>query len=100
MNEENILDINVVIWNKIFKREFLNKINAKFEEGYIFEDLPFFFYTFLKAEKVNIVWESLYYYRQNRKNSTMQQFNNKILDRPYMVSLTYEKIIESCKKFR
>ena len=86
---ENILDINVVIWNKIFKREFLNKINSKFEDGHIFEDLPFFFYTFLKAEKVNIVWESLYYYRQNRKNSTMLIADEKLLDRILMVEKTY-----------
>ena len=86
---ENILDINVVIWNKLFKREFLNRINAKFEDGYIFEDLPFFFYTFLNAERINIVWESLYFYRQNRKNSTMLIANNKLLDRISMVEKTY-----------
>ena len=87
---ENILDINVVIWNKIFKREFLNRINAKFEDGYIFEDLPFFFYTFLNAEKINIVWESLYFYRQNRKNSTMLIADEKLLDRVEMVEKTYD----------
>ena len=91
---ENILDINVVIWNKIFKREFLNKINAKFEDGYIFEDLPFFFYTFLKAEKVNIVWESLYFYRQNRIASTMSIDSEKLCDRVKMVELAFDLLKE------
>ena len=91
----NILDINVVIWNKIFKKEFLNNINAQFENGYIFEDLPFFFYTFLKAEKVNIVWESLYYYRQNRKNSTMLISDEKLFDRIKMVEKTFNMLKET-----
>ena len=90
--KEQILDINVALWNKIYKREYLNKIGEKFPEGFIYEDLPFFFGTYLPAKRINIVWKNLYSYRVNRKNSTMQQFNNKILDRLPMVSLTYEKL--------
>ena len=93
--KDKLLDINVVLWNKIYKKSYLDKIGEKFPEGYIYEDLPFFFGTFLPAEKIQIVWKNLYIYRINRRNSTMQQFNNKILDRPDMVSLTFEKI----KKF-
>ena len=92
--KEQILDINVALWNKVYKREYLNKINEKFPEGFIYEDLPFFFGTYLPAKRINIVWKNLYSYRVNRKNSTMQQFNNKILDRLPMVSLTYEKLKE------
>ena len=88
----NILDINVALWNKIYKKDFLLSTGEMFPEGFIYEDLPFFFGTYLKAKRINIVWKNLYCYRINRKNSTMQQYNNKILDRPPMVSLTYEKI--------
>ena len=87
-----ILDINVALWNKIYRRSYLAEIGEKFPEGFIYEDLPFFFGTYLPAKKVQIVWKDLYAYRVNRKNSTMQQFNNKILDRLPMVSLTYEKM--------
>ena len=87
-----ILDINVALWNKIYKRKYLNDIGEKFPEGFIYEDLPFFFGTYLSAKRIQIVWKNLYSYRINRKNSTMQQFNNKILDRLPMVSLTYEKL--------
>ena len=93
--KEHILDINIVIWNKIYKREYLKEIGGKFPEGFVFEDLPFFFGTYLPAKRISIVWEDFYSYRINRKNSTMLQFNNKLLDRPYMVSLTYEKIKNS-----
>lgn len=90
--KDELLDINVVLWNKIYKREYLLKINEKFPEGFIYEDLPFFFGTYLSAKKIQIVWKNLYIYRINRKNSTMLQFNNKVLDRIPMVSLTYEKL--------
>ena len=87
-----ILNINVALWNKLYKHSYLKEIKAKFPEGYIYEDLPFFFSTFLPANRIQIVWEHLYRYRINRKTSTMNQFNNKVLDRIPMVSLTYDKL--------
>ena len=90
--KEQLLDINIALWNKIYKREYLLNTGEKFPEGFIYEDLPFFFGTYTPAKRIGIIWKSLYNYRVNRKNSTMQQFNNKILDRPPMVSLTYEKL--------
>lgn len=93
--KDKLLDINVALWNKIYKKSYLDGIGEKFPEGFIYEDLPFFFGTFLPAKKIQVVWKNLYVYRINRVNSTMQQFNNKILDRLDMVSWTYEKL----KKF-
>lgn len=90
--KKEILDINVALWNKIYKREYLLSTGEKFPEGFIYEDLPFFFGTCLKAKRINIVWNILYHYGINRKNSTMKEFNAKILDRIPMVSLTYEKL--------
>ncbi len=87
--KDEILNINVVLWNKIYKREFLEKIGVKFSEGYIYEDMPFFFETYLKAEKINILWENLYYYRRNRGLSTMQNSDKKVYDRIDMAKLTY-----------
>ena len=90
--KDQLLNINVALWNKIYKSDYFFSINEKFPEGFIYEDLPFFFGTYTPAKRMGIVWKNLYSYRVNRKNSTMQQFNNKILDRPPMVSLTYEKL--------
>ncbi len=87
-----VLNMNVALWNKIYKRTYLQNISGKFPEGFIYEDLPFFFGTYLPAERIKFVNQCLYNYRVNRKNSTMQQFNNKILDRLPMVSLAYEKL--------
>ena len=87
--KDEILNINVVLWNKIYKKDFLKKINAKFENGYIYEDMLFFFETYLKAQKINILWENMYYYRQNRSFSTMQNSDKKVYDRIPMVEKTY-----------
>lgn len=88
--KNEILNYPAVIWNKIYKREFLTSIGAKFADGYIYEDLPFCYYTFVNAKKVNILWEYLYKYRQNRMYSTMQNADKKVYDRIPMVSQTYE----------
>ena len=87
-----ILDLNVAIWNKIYKKDFLQKIKASFKEGYIYEDLPFFYETYLKAKKVSIVRDFLYFYRSNRIGSTMSNLGAKVLDRIDMVSCTYESL--------
>lgn len=87
-----LLNINVAIWNKIYKKEFLQKINAKFQEGYIYEDLPFFFETYLNAERISLLRDFLYFYRSNRFGSTMSNLDVKVLDRIDMVALTYEML--------
>lgn len=89
---ENLLNINVAIWNKIYRREFLTGSDIKFPEGYIFEDLPFFFETYLNAENISIVDETLYYYRINRDGSTMQNIGIKVCDRIDMLKEAYKHI--------
>ena len=97
--KDDILNINVVLWNKIYKREFLNSINVKFEEGYIYEDMLFFFETYLKANRINILWEAPYFYRQNRSFSTMQNSDKKVYDRIPMVEKTY-RVLEQAPFFK
>ncbi len=93
--KDDILNINVVLWNKIYKLEFLNNTGVKFQNGYIYEDMPFFFETYLKANRVNILWEALYFYRQNRSFSTMQNSDKKIYDRIPMIERTYRVLEEA-----
>lgn len=90
MTPDELLNYPAVIWNKIFRTKFLKTINAKFAEGFIYEDLPFCYETYIKAQKVNIVWEKLYNYRINREFSTMQNSDKKVYDRIPMVSKTYD----------
>lgn len=62
-------DSFVVAWNKLTKRSLVNRLDARFPEGLIFEDMPFYFYTLLNSENISVVWERLIYYRVNRINS-------------------------------
>ncbi|MBQ2831201.1 glycosyltransferase family 2 protein [Methanobrevibacter sp.] len=74
-----LFDISVSVPQKIFKREFLAEINAGFPEGIYFEDMPFFFYTFLNAKRVSIIKEYLYV-RRKHHGSITESVDSKFLD--------------------
>ena len=63
--------IAVTPYNKLYKTTLLKENNILFPEGLIFEDEKFFYDTYLRAKRVSIVDEFLYYYRINRKGSTV-----------------------------
>lgn len=64
--------------NKFYKKEFLDGIEAKFPEGYIFEDNPFFFDVILNAERIILLDEYLYY-RRRRGGSVMSSKGEKYI---------------------
>lgn len=64
-------NIAVTPYNKIYKTTLLKENNILFPEGLIFEDEKFFFDVYLRAKRISIVDEFLYYYRVNRKGSTV-----------------------------
>jgi glycosyltransferase involved in cell wall biosynthesis len=91
-----LFDISVTAWNKIYRRELIEKYNIIFPEGLIFEDNPFFYETYFKAENVIIVRESLYYYRMNRKNSIIKKTNKKFFDVVKIMDIIEETLINQC----
>ena len=74
-----LFDISVSACQKIFRREFLEKTDARFPEGIYFEDMPFFFYTFLKAQRISIIRRHLYV-RQKHPGSITESVDSKFLD--------------------
>ena len=62
-------EINV--WNRLYKKEFLEKYNFKFIEGIIHEDQDFGFKTIILAEKIKYVENYGYKYRTEREGSIM-----------------------------
>lgn len=74
-----IFDISVSACQKIFRKEFLDEIHAKFPEGIYFEDMPFFFYTFLKAQRISIIKKHLYA-RRKHPGSITESVDSKFLD--------------------
>ena len=66
----SIFDLSVGVCQKIYDYEFLKKINAKFPEGIFFEDMPFFYYVYLKSQRVSIVKKHLYVRRKHAESIT------------------------------
>lgn len=65
-----LFDLSVNACQKLYKRSFLEKSQVKFVEGIYFEDMPFFFEVFLKAESISIIRKYLYYHRKHSKSIT------------------------------
>ncbi len=84
---------SAVVWNKIYKRDFLEKNNLRFIEGIIHEDDIFTIKSHFLAEKVKYVKKFHYYYRINRKDSIM---NNKVKNKHLE---NYKVIYEQLKEF-
>lgn len=66
----SIFDLSVGVCQKIYNHEFLKRINARFPEGIFFEDMPFFYYVYLKADKISIIKKHLYYRRKHDESIT------------------------------
>ncbi len=64
-------------WNKLYKRELLERSGFQFAKGIIFEDLCAVFPLFLHAKKVGRVHEKLYYYIRGRKGGTISTFDER-----------------------
>ena len=68
--EGSIFDMSVGVCQKIYNTSFLRRIDAKFPEGIFFEDMPFFYYVLLKADRISIIKRHLYYRRKHDASIT------------------------------
>lgn len=66
----SIFDLSVGVCQKIYSRKFLIGIDAKFPEGIFFEDMPFFYYVYLKAQRISIIKKHLYVRRKHTSSIT------------------------------
>ncbi len=87
-----LMDVCVMAWNKLYRKSFLDECGAKFPDGLIFEDGPFFFSIFFKTQRVSIVRDFLYYYRINRTGSIVQKGGKQFLDIIDVVNLMYDSL--------
>lgn len=87
-----LFSISVTPWNKIYKSEFIKELGVTFPEGLDFDDNPFFYETYLNANRVSLVRDYLYFYRINRSGSFITTGNERYFDIVEMYNLV-EKII-------
>ena len=62
------------IWNKIFKKELIDKYKIKFPDIRIYEDLVFTYKLFMVANKISKVNNTLYFYISFQENSLTYKF--------------------------
>lgn len=77
--EDILFNLSVNVGHKLFKREFLLRINSKFSEDLIFEDNPFNFKVMLNAERMFFI-KKHYFKRRRRSNSITTTKNRKFFD--------------------
>ena len=66
----SIFDLSVGVCQKIYNASFLRRIDARFPEGIFFEDMPFFYYVYLKSERISIIKKHLYFRRKHDESIT------------------------------
>ena len=90
------------IWNKIFKREIIEKNNIRFPNLKIYEDLVFTYQLFIDANKISKVFEPLYFYTVTRQTSLTYMFTEKRFDifKAFSILIDYMKKKECFEKFR
>lgn len=98
MNGRELFDLGIktksimsVVWNKLYRRDFLEKNNLWFYEGIIYEDMEFTPRAYYLASRVKYIDEVVVMYRQ-REGSIMSSFNTNKLD-------NYLTIAESLNDF-
>ncbi|MEA5027133.1 MAG: glycosyltransferase [Erysipelotrichaceae bacterium] len=83
--EEMIINLFAVLWNKIYKRTYLEKINFHFIEGYRYEDVSFLTRLAPYYENYRYVNKPLVHYVQ-RQSSSSYSHNYKVKEIVYILS--------------
>ena len=73
---EFIFDDGFAPWSKLYKKEFLDSNNLRFDEGIAFDDVPFHVKTLIKANRLAYVNEILYHYRVDNESSVNNTASN------------------------
>jgi len=92
--------VNSTVWNKIFRKEFIDNHGLKFEVGLLAEDAVFTTLAFLKTKKTCYIKDIVYYYRQReiKKGNTSISFNCSV-DYFKKVNQAYKIIYKNFKKY-
>lgn len=65
-----LFDLSVSACQKLYKNTFLKESDVLFPEGIYFEDMPFFFEIYLKAQRIAILRKHFYFRRKHSASIT------------------------------
>ncbi|MGW0873624.1 bifunctional glycosyltransferase/CDP-glycerol:glycerophosphate glycerophosphotransferase [Streptomyces sp. NPDC002740] len=74
-----ILDLLMVVWNKVYRREFVERNDFSFPPGY-YEDTPWTFPVMLSAERIATLDRICLNYRQRRQGNILSTTSRKHFD--------------------
>ena len=90
--------LNCGVWNKIFRREFIEKNKMRFEIGLPSEDDIFITYAFMKAKKAYYIKDIVYFYRQRDiKKGNLSISYNCSIDYFNGINKTYKIVYKNFK---
>lgn len=69
--EKSFFIMNTIIWNKIYKKDFIQKHNLRFINSDIAEDAVFSTYCYVHTDKGYFINDIVYNYRQNQLNTSV-----------------------------
>lgn len=93
-NRDRFFNTSVVPWNKIYSREYLNRISARFDEIQVANDRTFYFYTITQTLNVALYSSALINYRTNNDNSLVGKGRADRFDCILQSSLSTEQATE------
>lgn len=85
---------NVSVANKLYKKQFLDDLNLRFEVGLRYEDQVFSSIAFLRAKSIMFTEDIFYRYRNNHKSSIMLDVSEHVFDIFDVVDLVEDEIIK------
>ncbi len=90
--------VNVVVWNKIFRRDIINNFNIKFPSKLRYEDEYFWRTYTTHAQTITFVTDKLYNYRRNSGSIMNKTFTKRAdygMDSLF-VAIEYFKYLNNC----
>ncbi|MGW7267277.1 bifunctional glycosyltransferase/CDP-glycerol:glycerophosphate glycerophosphotransferase [Streptomyces sp. NPDC054842] len=82
-----ILELLMVVWNKVYRRDFVDKHGFQFPPGY-YEDTPWTFPVLLSAERIATLDRICLAYRQRRQGNILSTTSRKHFD----IHAQYERV--------
>lgn len=88
-------NVDVCVWNKIFKKSLIDKYNIKFIEGRLYEDASFTWKYFSIAKKFYCINDAFYIYYRHEGTIMNKTFAkaNKSIDHIYVADNVYEFLV-------
>ncbi|MFJ9150923.1 CDP-glycerol glycerophosphotransferase family protein [Streptomyces sp. NPDC102270] len=85
----SVLELMMTAWNKVIRRDFLAALGVRFGRG-LYEDLPVTYPILLAAERIALLDQVCYFYRERRAGA----ITTTVSDRHFDVFGQYEKIFD------